>query len=90
MKEIKDKNIKKAMDELEGMSEDEYEQDMALRREIYLLDQNSMKAGAYEDGVKYGKKEITIEIAKEMKKANKSVEEIMKFTKLTKEEIEKL
>ena len=55
-KEIKDKNIRRAMDELEGISEDEYEQDMALRREIYLLDQNSMKEWAYEDGMKAGEK----------------------------------
>ena len=57
MSEIEDKNIKKAMNELKGMSEDEYEQDMALRREIFLHDQASMKKHAYEDGEKFGKEE---------------------------------
>ena len=54
MSEIKDENIKKAKEELEKINMDEYEQDMALRREIFLLDQNSMKARAYEDGEKAG------------------------------------
>ena len=54
MSEIKDENIKKAKDELEKMNMDEYEKAMALRREIFLLDQNSMKARAYEDGEKAG------------------------------------
>ena len=93
-KEIKDKNIRRAMDELEGISEDEYEQDMALRREIYLLDQNSMKEWAYEDGKKEGKKEgeknKTIEIAKKMLKEKLDIGTIEKITGLTKEEIENL
>ena len=56
MSEIKDENIKKAKEELEKINMDEYEQDMALRREIFLLDQNSMKIHAYEDGEKAGLK----------------------------------
>ena len=56
MSEIKDENIKKAKEELEKINMDEYEQEMAIRREIFLLDQNSMKARAYEDGVKDGEK----------------------------------
>ena len=36
------------------------------------------------------KKEKSIEIAKKMKNANKAIEEIIEFTGLTKEEIEKL
>ena len=54
MSEIKDENIKKAKKELEKINMDEYEQDMALRREIFLLDQASMKRHAYEDGEKAG------------------------------------
>ena len=54
MSEIKDKNIKKAKEELEKINMDEYEQHMALRREIFLHDQTSMKARAYEKGEKAG------------------------------------
>ena len=90
MKEMKDKNIKKAMEELEGMSLDEYEQDMALRREMFLHDQESMKTHAYEDGEKTGKNSAKIEIAKKMIKAGKPLKEIIEFTGITKEEIEKL
>ena len=54
MKEIKDENIKKAKDELETMNMDVYEKTMALRREMFLHDQASMKLHAYEDGEKAG------------------------------------
>ena len=43
-----------------------------------------------ENGEKSGIKKEKNEIAKEMKKANKPIEEIMKFTGLSKEEVEKL
>ena len=52
MKKIKDENIKKAKEELEIINMDEYEEAMALRREISLLDRNSLKINAYEDGEK--------------------------------------
>ena len=52
MNEIKDKNIKKANEELEKINKDKYEQTMALRREMFLHDQASMKKHAYEDGLK--------------------------------------
>ena len=59
---------------------------------------------AYEESLKYyrdiknvvdtskeeGKEERNIEIAREMKKENESIEKIIKYTNLTKEEIEKL
>ena len=54
MSEIKDENIKRAKEELEKINMDEYEQDMALRREMFLHDQASMKRHAYEDGEKAG------------------------------------
>jgi len=41
-------------------------------------------------GIKKGKKEEKIEIAKDMKADGKSLEEIIKYTKLTQKEIEKL
>ena len=38
----------------------------------------------------YGEKQKAVEIAKKMKEKNKSLDEIVEFTGLTKEEIEKL
>ena len=43
-----------------------------------------------EQGIAQGSKQQKIEIAKEMKNQNYTVDEIQKITKLTKEEIEKL
>lgn len=43
-----------------------------------------------EQGIQQGSKQREIEIAKEMKKQNYTIEEIQKITNLTKEEIEKL
>ena len=54
MEDIKDENIKKAKKELETINMDEYEEEMARRREIFLHDQTTMKARAYEDGEKVG------------------------------------
>ena len=45
---------------------------------------------AYENGEEAGKKENSIEIAKKMKLAGRTIEEIIELTNLTKEEIEKL
>ena len=73
---------------------DEYEQDMALRREMFLHDQASMKRHAFEEGEKAGKKagehNSKIKIAKNMLKENIDIEIIIKVTELSKEEIEKL
>ena len=94
MSEIKDKNIRKAKDELDIINMDEYEEAMALRREIFLHDQASMKKHAYEDGEKAGlekgEKSAKDEIVKNMLKENMDIETIMKLTGLTKEEIEEL
>ena len=90
MKEMKDENIKKAMEELEGMSLDEYEQDMALRREIFLHDQASMKANAYEDGEKSGEKNAKREIAKKLIEKKMDIDTIIEITGLTKEEIKEI
>jgi predicted transposase/invertase (TIGR01784 family) len=52
------------------------------------------KRKAYEDGMEVGEKkggrEQQLEIAKKMLNKNKPIEEIIEFTGLTKEEIEKL
>ena len=98
MSEVKDKNIKKAKEELEKINMDEYEQDMALRREMFLHDQASIKRHAYKDGEKagfekgekLGEHNSKIEIAKNMLKENIDIEIIIKVTGLSKEKIENL
>ena len=52
--------------------------------------ENLIFARGKEVGEAKGKKEKSIKIAKKMKLANKPIEEIIEFTELTKEEIEKL
>ena len=78
--------IKKAMNELEEMSEDEELRRLAELREKAIRDEQNGLRHAKEEGIKEG----IIEIAKEMKKQNYTNEEIQKITKLTKEEIENL
>lgn len=90
--------IKKAMNELEEMSEDEELRRLAELREKAIRDEKNGLRHAREEGIKegiregieQGAKQQKIEIAKEMKKQNYTNEEIQKITKLTKEEIENL
>lgn len=93
-----DEPLKRAKKVLEEISEDEHERYLADLREKYVLDQNNLVKTGYDrgfeqgvkDGVEQGSTQREIEIAKEMKKQNYSIEEIQKITNLTKEEIEKL
>lgn len=79
-------DIKKAMNELEEMSEDEELRRLAELREKAIRDEKNGLRHARQEGIKEG----IIEIAKEMKKQNYTNEEIQNITKLTKEEIENL
>ena len=54
------------------------------------VDRKIQLGTAYQEGMENGKKEKTQKIAKEMKKANKPIEEVIHFTGLSKEEVEKL
>ena len=85
MGEIEDENIKKAQEELEKISGDEYEQELALKREMFLHDMASLEAKGYRDGEKDNSKKI----AKKMIMDGLDIEIIIKYTGLTKEEIEK-
>ena len=82
MEDLKDKYIKKAMEELEKLGDSEEEQERAFQRELFIMDLKAIEARGIEKG--------KIEIAKKMKKLRKPVEEIIELTELTKEEIEKL
>ena len=82
MEDLKDKYIKKAMEELEKLGDSEEEQERAFQRELFIMDLKAIEARGIEKG--------KIEIAKKMKKLRKPIEEIIELTELTKEEIEKL
>lgn len=91
-------DIKKAMSELEEMSEDEELRRLAELREKAIKDEKNglrhakeegIKQGI-EQGIKQGVEQQKIEIAKEMKKQEYSNEEIQKITKLSIEQIEKI
>ena len=94
MSKIENENIKKAREELEKISDDEYEQELTLKREMFLHDMASLKGNAYKNGEKAGlekgKTEEKIKIAKKMLKEKIDIETIIKCTGLTKEEIKKL
>lgn len=80
------KEIKKAMNELEELSEDYELRRIAELKEKAIRDENYIKVRFTEDGKKEGKKEI----AKNMKNKNLSIELIIELTGLSKEEIEEL
>ena len=94
--------IKKAKEELDKIKQDESEQDRALRRLLYVMDQKAIKRSGYEQGLKQGIEQgieqgiqkgieqTQEDIAKKLLEMNIPVEQITKATGLTKEEIEKL
>lgn len=94
----KNKNIKKAMEELEEMSEDEELRRVAELKEKYIRDEINMRRGALEDGfnegmqkgIKEGGKLKQKEIAKNMIKNGIQINDIVKMTGLSKKEIENL
>ena len=86
MEDLKDKYIKKAMEELEKLGDSEEEQERAFQRELFIMDLKAIEAR----GIDKGEKNTKIEIAKKMLKDGLDIEIIIKYTGLTKEEIEKL
>ena len=75
---------------MEEISADEHERYIAELRDKYIRDQNQLKSYGRRLGKEEGKKEKTIEIAKNMLNENINIELIMKITGLSKEEIENL
>ena len=84
------KNIKKAKDVLEKIKQDKAEQDRALRRMMYIMDQQAIQQYGYEQGIEQGVKQTKLDIAKKLLSKNMPIENIVELTGLTKEEIEKL
>ena len=88
------KEIEKAREVLEMMSQDKNERYLAELRQKYIMDQKAIEdAGydkGYDSGTLEGKKERSIEIAKKMKSKKINIDDIIEITGLTKEEIKKL
>ena len=95
----KNKEIKKAQEEYEYLTGDEEERRIAFLREKALRkkalrDENSIfdagKDIGRKEGIEIGKEQTQKEIVKTMTKEKMPIETIMKVTKLSKEEIEKI
>ena len=85
-----DESIKKAKEVLDEISEDEHEQYLAHLREKYIFERQGIEEAGFDKGLAQGSKNEKYEIAKKMKEDNESIDKIIKYTGLTKEEIEKL
>lgn len=84
------KEIKKAMNELEEMSEDEELRRLAELKEKAIIDENLAKIYNREYGRKEGIEQNKLEIAKKLKLKKWSIEKIMEVTELTEEQIDKI
>ena len=90
--------IKDAIEQLEEMSADEKEREIYEQREksrlIYNTEMNAARRKGLEEGERRGKeigrKEQSIEIAKNLLDKNIDIEVIMETTGITKEELESL
>ena len=85
-----DESIKKAKEVLDEISEDEHEQYLAHLREKYIFERQGIEEAGFDKGLAKGKAEGIEAVAKKMKEDNIDIKAIMKYTGLTKEEIEKL
>ena len=84
------KEVKEAAKELEYLTGDEAIRRKAFLREKAIKDYVTNMESAKEDGIKQGKKEEKIEIAKEMLKKGMPKETVIEITKLTEKEVEEL
>ncbi|NBC05870.1 MAG: Rpn family recombination-promoting nuclease/putative transposase [Bacteroidetes bacterium] len=66
-----------------------YEESLKYYRDIKNVVDTSREEG-FEEGIEEGLEKRSVEIAKEMKEENESIEKIMRYTGLSREEIEKL
>ena len=82
--------LKKANTVLQNISNDEREQELAFKRELYIMDQKAIEAAGFDKGLEQGKKEEKIKIAKKLLEQNIDIDIIIEATGLTKKEIENL
>ena len=90
-----DKEIKKAKEVLEEISNDERERRLAELREKYIMDQKAIEDGGFDKGYKKGLEEgiekAKLSIAKKMKESGDvDIETISQMTNLSPEEIKNL
>ena len=90
MAEEKNKTIKEAKKEVEYLTGEEEIKRLAELREKWAMDRRSEISDAREEGIEEGKKEEKLAIAKNMLNKGKSEEDILDFTGISKEELEKL
>ena len=92
--DMNNKEVKKAKEVLEKISKDKNERYKAELRQKYIMDQKATEAAGYdkglEAGIEQGIQQNRIEIVKEMKKLNIDIETIVKVSKLSREQIEKI
>ena len=84
--DMSEKEIKKAKQVLEEISQDEHARRLAELREKYIMDQKAIEDGGYDKGLRQGK----IEIAKKLLKLGLEDSKIIEATELTQDEIEKI
>ncbi len=82
--------LRKAKEELNKISDDEREEELAFQRLMYKMDIEATEALGYDKGLEEGIAKEKAEIAKKMLENNSDIEFIMLCTGLTKEEIKKL
>ena len=93
-----DESIKKAKEVLDEISEDEHEQYLAHLREKYIFERQGIEEAGFdkgrakglEEGIEKGIEQEKRMLAKKMKEDNVDIKKIIKYTGLTKEEIEEL
>ena len=94
MAEKENKEIKRAIDTLDFISEDPKERErhnsIVMAEYNRLTSEHNFFEAGVEEGIEKGKKEGVLKTAKAMLKRNMPIETIMEITELTKEEIEKL
>ena len=94
MAEKENKEIKRAIDTLDFISEDPKERErhnsIVMAEYNRLTSEHNFFEAGVEKGIEKGKKEGVLKTAKAMLKRNMPIETIMEITELTREEIEKL
>ena len=88
------KEVKKAREVLYGKSKDEELERLAFLKERTIMEENTMRENAREEGIEEGEKSgertSKLEIAKKMKNRKMPISDIVELTGLTSEEVEQL
>lgn len=91
---MSEKEIKKAKEVLEEISQDEHARRLAELREKYIMDQKATEAAGYdkglEQGIEQGEKNKTLELAKKLKTKGVAINIILETTGLSIDEINNL